>query len=95
MACVVKRRGKYVLDYDQNGKRRWETTNANKKEAALLIAQRVQEVARGAVRPRMGRRRPAGRHDPVRRAHREGSYYEAKRETSRRTAPVGTDLLLD
>lgn len=53
MACVVKRRGKYVLDYyDQNGKRRWETTNGSKKEAELLLAQRVQEVERGDFQSR-------------------------------------------
>jgi hypothetical protein len=48
MACVTKRRGKYVLDYyDQNGKRRWETTNGNRKEAELLLAQRLQETHGG------------------------------------------------
>ena len=53
MACVVKRRGKYVLDYyDQTGKRRWETTDGNKKDAELLLAQRVQEVARGDYQSR-------------------------------------------
>jgi integrase len=53
MACVVKRRGKYVLDYyDQNGKRRWETTNGNKKEAELLLAQRIQEIHRGDFQAR-------------------------------------------
>jgi integrase len=48
MACVRKRRGKYVLDYyDQNGKRRWETINGNKKDAELLLGQRLQEIQRG------------------------------------------------
>src|SRR5690349_4519685 len=53
MACVRKRRGKYVLDYyDQNGTRRWETTDGNKKEAELLLAQRLQEVDRGEYQAR-------------------------------------------
>jgi integrase len=48
MACVVKRRGKYVHDYyDQHGKRRWETTKGNRKEVELLLAQRLQEIERG------------------------------------------------
>jgi integrase len=30
MACIAKRRGRYVIDfYDQNGKRRWKTLKAN------------------------------------------------------------------
>lgn len=48
MACVRKRRGKWVLDYrDQHGKRHWETTELNKKGAELLLAERLQEVGRG------------------------------------------------
>jgi len=48
MACVRNRRGKWCLDYrDQDGKRRWETTDLNKKEANLLLAQRIQEIGKG------------------------------------------------
>jgi len=46
--AVVKRRGKWVLDYyDQHGKRRWETTQGNQKEAKELLAQRLLEIGRG------------------------------------------------
>jgi hypothetical protein len=52
MACVVKRRGKWVLDYrDQHGRRHWETTDGNKKDAELLLAKRLQEVSRGEYQP--------------------------------------------
>ncbi len=48
MACVTKRRGKWILDYrDAHGKRHWETTDLSKKEAQLLLAQRLQEIHRG------------------------------------------------
>src|SRR6266851_3233196 len=53
MACIRKRRGKYTLDYyDQHGTRRWETTDGNKKEAELLLAQRLHEVDRGEYQAR-------------------------------------------
>ena len=49
MARVANRRDKWTLDYrDQNGKRRWETTQGNKKEAELLLAERLQEIDRGS-----------------------------------------------
>lgn len=53
MACVKKRRGKWVLDYrDQNGVRRWETLkDGTRKDADALLAQRMQEVGRGDYRP--------------------------------------------
>ena len=55
MACVRKRRvGKgyrWVLDYrDQQGRRHWETTKGNRKEAEGLLAERVREVSRGTYR---------------------------------------------
>jgi integrase len=53
MACVRKRRGKYVLDYyDQHGQRRWETTKGNKREADRLLRQRQEEVERGTYQAR-------------------------------------------
>ena len=49
MACVVKRRGKYVLDYrDQYNVRHWESTNGNKKEAEAILAKRLIEIGRGS-----------------------------------------------
>jgi len=46
--AVVKRRGKWVLDYyDQHGIRRWETTQGNKKEAEVLLAHRLLEIGKG------------------------------------------------
>lgn len=34
MACVRKRRGKWIIDYrDAMGKRRWETIEGNRKDA--------------------------------------------------------------
>ena len=55
MACVRKRRvGKgyrWVLDYrDQQGRRHWETTKGNRKEAEGLLAERVREIGRGTYR---------------------------------------------
>jgi integrase len=52
MACVRKRRvGKgyrWVLDYrDQQGRRHWETTKGNRKEAERLLAERVRQISRG------------------------------------------------
>ena len=39
MACVKKRRGKWVVDYrDVSGRRRWETINGNRKEAEERLA---------------------------------------------------------
>ena len=54
MACVRKRRvgkGPLVLDYrDQQGRRHWETTKGNRKEAEGLLAERVREIGRGTYR---------------------------------------------
>ena len=37
-----------VLDYrDQQGRRHWETTKGNRKEAERLLAERVREISRG------------------------------------------------
>jgi len=48
MAKVVKRRGKWVIDYyDQHRKRHVETTYGNKREAEALLAERIQEVNGG------------------------------------------------
>ena len=48
MACIRKRRGKWVLDYrDQQGRRHWETAEGNRKAADELLAQRIREVGRG------------------------------------------------
>ena len=52
MACVRKRRvgkgSRWVLDYrDQQGRRHWETTKGNRKEAERLLAERVREISRG------------------------------------------------
>jgi len=44
MACVVKRRGRWVVDFrDQAGKRRWETYDT-RKEADDALAKRIAEV---------------------------------------------------
>jgi integrase len=55
MACVRKRRvgkgSRWVLDYrDQQGRRHWETTQGNRKEAERLLAERVREIGRGTYR---------------------------------------------
>ena len=51
MACIRKRRGKWVIDYyDQFGKRHWETCK-NKKEAEQRLAKRLLEVANESYRP--------------------------------------------
>jgi len=48
MACIRKRRGKWVLDYrDQQGRRHWETVEGNRKAADERLAQRIREVGRG------------------------------------------------
>ncbi len=40
MACVKKRRGKWVIDYrDALGKRRWETIQGNRKDAEKRLAE--------------------------------------------------------
>jgi integrase len=47
MACVRKRRGKWIIDfYDQSGERRWETVGTNKKEAEDRLAQRLIEIGK-------------------------------------------------
>ena len=57
--AVVKRRGKWVLDYyDQHGIRRWETTQGNKKEAEILLAQRLLEIGKGDYLSPMDRKIP-------------------------------------
>ncbi len=39
MACIRKRRGKWMIDYqDASGKRRWETTEGNRKDAEERMA---------------------------------------------------------
>ena len=51
MACIRKRRGHWCLDYrDQQGRRHWETTKGNRKEAERLLVERVREVSRGTYR---------------------------------------------
>ncbi len=48
MACVRKRRGKWVIDfYDQFGDRHWETVGTNKKEAEELLSERILEIGKG------------------------------------------------
>ena len=50
MACVVKRRGKWVVDFrDQHGKRRWETYET-RKQADDALAKRIAEVKGGVYR---------------------------------------------
>lgn len=52
MACIRKRRGKWVIDfYDQFGKRHWETIGTNKKEAEEKLAKRLLEVGKGTYKP--------------------------------------------
>jgi integrase len=50
MACIVKRRGRYVIDfYDQRGKRRWKTLpeGTNKKDAREELAAIEKMVGKG------------------------------------------------
>ncbi|MGH8538704.1 MAG: hypothetical protein ACREXM_20250 [Gammaproteobacteria bacterium] len=48
MACIRKRRGRWVLDYrDQHGIRHVESTKGNRKAAERLLAERVREIGRG------------------------------------------------
>ncbi len=50
MACVVKRRGKWVVDFrDQTGKRRWETYET-RKQADNALSKRIAEVKGGSYR---------------------------------------------
>ncbi|MDY6988396.1 MAG: tyrosine-type recombinase/integrase [Thermodesulfobacteriota bacterium] len=54
MACIRKRRGRYVIDfYDQNGKRRWKTLKAGTTKAQAKEELRTIEgsVARGQYLP--------------------------------------------
>ena len=47
MACVRKRRGKWVIDfYDQFGDRHWETVGTNKKEAEERLSERILEIGK-------------------------------------------------
>ena len=57
MACVRKRRGRWVVDYrDNRGQRHWETCGT-RKEADQLLARRLDELGRGAyTAPRENRR---------------------------------------
>ena len=51
MACITKRRGRYVLDfYDQTGKRRWKTLKegTTKEEARNELRAIEEQVDRGA-----------------------------------------------
>ena len=51
MACVRKRRGKWIVDFrDQNGRRRWETYDT-RKEADAALARRHREVRAGSYIP--------------------------------------------
>ncbi len=51
MACIRKRRGKWVLDYyDQFGKRHWETCET-KKEAEQRLARILVEIGKGTYNP--------------------------------------------
>lgn len=50
MACVAKRRGRYVIDfYDQSGKRRWRTLpkGTTKKEATEILRDIEKKVRQG------------------------------------------------
>lgn len=50
MACVVKRRGKWVVDFrDHDGRRRWETYET-RKQADDALAARIGEVKAGVYR---------------------------------------------
>ena len=53
MACIVKRRNRWTLDYrDQHGLRRKEVVKGTKKDAEALLAQRLQEIGRGEYQAR-------------------------------------------
>jgi integrase len=54
MACISKRRGRYILDfYDHNGKRRWITLPAGttKKKAKEKLREVEDQIARGVFIP--------------------------------------------
>jgi len=54
MACIRKRRGKWVIDYrDQFGKRHWETCSS-KKEAEERLAEVLLEIRAGTFSPARG-----------------------------------------
>ena len=56
MACVRKRRGKWVIDfYDHLGKRHWETVGTNKKEAEEKLAEKMLEIRKGAYNPALSK----------------------------------------
>ena len=51
MACVRKRRGRWVVDFrDRDGNRRWESYRT-RKEADEALSGRVRELKRGTYRP--------------------------------------------
>ncbi len=48
MACVTKRRGKWVIDYrDQLGRRHVEAVRGNRKQAEQFLTKRLHEIGRG------------------------------------------------
>ena len=54
MACIAKRRGRYVIDfYDNQGKRRWKTLpiGTTKKKARESMREIEDQVARGIYLP--------------------------------------------
>lgn len=54
MACVTKRRGRYVIDYyDNQGKRRWETLKkgTTKKKATDRLREIEEQLSRGTYVP--------------------------------------------
>jgi len=56
MACIRKRRGKWVIDFrDQFGRRHWQTVGTNKKEAEDRLAEKVLDVRRGQFNPEASR----------------------------------------
>jgi len=53
MACIRKRRGKWVLDFrDAHGRRHWETVTGTRQDADQILAQRLREVGRGEYEAR-------------------------------------------
>jgi integrase len=56
MACVRKRRGRWIIDYyDQFGKRHWETVGTNKKEAEDRLAERMLGIRKGSYNPALSK----------------------------------------
>lgn len=54
MACIRKRRGRYVIDfYDQTGRRRWHTLplGTGKKEATELLGEIERKIRQGSFLP--------------------------------------------